>query len=272
MKSFFIFLILLLSTNICISQKPKSHHTYANKSFVEKPFVIGLNNQCLEELLNVCANNCMNGNQTLNAFALCKFNLEWGTSVRVAAQSFLNAKYNQWMLDKIFLLFYNPNKDWMINNFSQLGLRYDFSCQLTEFILTHIDEIKFRDKNFENASEFKNNEQQKEKNEENSSYELIDEMPRFHGGEDAMFKFIADNLKYPVKSIQEGIEGKVTLKFLVYKTGEVIKVDIIHSLDSLCDNEAIRVVKAFPIFTPAKSHGRNVSVWYTLPITFKLQK
>ena len=100
----------------------------------------------------------------------------------------------------------------------------------------------------------------------------VEQMPQFPGGEEELFKFISDNLHYPAAASELGIEGRVTIRFVVSKTGAVTNVEVIRGLDPACDKEAIRVVKMMPNWIPGRQNGRNVPVYYTLPILYKLQK
>jgi len=100
---------------------------------------------------------------------------------------------------------------------------------------------------------------------------VVEQMPAFPGGEAELLKYINSNIKYPVIAQENGIQGKVTLRFVVTKTGMVDKVEILRSLDPACDKEAIRVVKTLPRFIPGKQNGVNVAVWFNLPITFRLE-
>ena len=102
-------------------------------------------------------------------------------------------------------------------------------------------------------------------------YTVVDKMPQYPGGDTEMLNFIAHNLKYPKISQQNGIQGKVIVRFVVSKTGKVEKAEIVRRLDPLCDKEALRVVNSLAHFTPGKVQGNNVAVYYTLPITFKLE-
>jgi protein TonB len=86
-----------------------------------------------------------------------------------------------------------------------------------------------------------------------------------------MFSWIKDHLKYPPTAQENGIEGKVIVQFVVGKDGHVRDAVIARSLDRSCDKEALRVVSAMPRWIPGKQNGKEVSVKYTLPITFKLQ-
>jgi protein TonB len=99
----------------------------------------------------------------------------------------------------------------------------------------------------------------------------IEQPAQFPGGEEALYKFLGDNIRYPVNAQENGIQGRVVVQFVVTKTGEVGEVKVIRSKDPDLDKEAIRVVKTLPNFIPGKQNGHPVNVWYTLPITFKLQ-
>jgi len=96
-------------------------------------------------------------------------------------------------------------------------------------------------------------------------------MPQFPGGEEAIMKYITENIHYPVKDFENGIQGSVICHFLVNRKGEISHVEILRSLDSSCDIESIRVIKTLPKFIPAKQNGVSVNVWYTLPVIFKLE-
>ena len=100
---------------------------------------------------------------------------------------------------------------------------------------------------------------------------FVEKMPQFPGGDDSLVNFIRKNLRLDPKiDYGHGIPGKVIVKFIVKKTGEVTNVEVVRSLDPACDKEAIRVVKLLPKFTPGEQNGKKVDVWYTLPVVFKL--
>jgi len=97
-------------------------------------------------------------------------------------------------------------------------------------------------------------------------------MPQFPGGQNEMFKFLAQNVKYPVEAQQKNVSGLVIVQFIVSKTGVINNIKVLRGIDPSCDNEAIRVVKAMPEWIPGKQKGINVNVKYTLPIRFALDK
>ncbi|MBN9303331.1 energy transducer TonB, partial [Dysgonomonas mossii] len=80
------------------------------------------------------------------------------------------------------------------------------------------------------------------------------------------------NLKYPVVAQESGIQGRVTVRFVVSKTGAIEDVNVIRGIDPSCDKEAVRVVKSMPKWIPGKQNGLNVPVYFTLPIVFRLKQ
>ncbi|MDE7412055.1 MAG: energy transducer TonB [Paramuribaculum sp.] len=107
--------------------------------------------------------------------------------------------------------------------------------------------------------------------EDNYVFEAVEQDPQFPGGQTALLKYIADHIRYPSTAQENGIQGKVIVQFVVTKTGSIGEVKVVRSKDPDLDKEAIRVVKSLPKFTPGKMNGNSVNVWYTLPITFRLQ-
>ena len=112
----------------------------------------------------------------------------------------------------------------------------------------------------------------KEIDDEDTLFIEYEQMPQFLGGEVALMKFIADNLHYPDSAKAKKIQGRVVVKFVVTKTGEIGEVKIVRSKDLDLDKEAVRIVKSLPNFIPGKINGEVVDMWYTLPIKFKLQE
>ncbi len=98
----------------------------------------------------------------------------------------------------------------------------------------------------------------------------VEQMPSFKGGEAEMLKFISNNMKYPASAKENGIQGRVTVRFVITSAGKITDVQIIRGIDPACDKEAIRIVKSMPDWEPGKQNGKAVSVYYTLPIKFSL--
>ena len=103
-----------------------------------------------------------------------------------------------------------------------------------------------------------------------SIYNIVEQMPQFPGGDPAMFEYISKNVKYPQKAKDEGIQGRVFIQFVVEKDGSVGEVKLLRGIGGGCDEEGIRVVKSMPKWTPGQQAGKAVRVLYTLPIFFKL--
>lgn len=114
---------------------------------------------------------------------------------------------------------------------------------------------------------------QKNKDVDNAEkiFTTIDSVPEFPGGMPALISYLSSNIKYPENARSNNIQGKVVVKFVVCKDGSLCDETIIKSVDSSMDKEVIRVVKAMPKWKPGKQKGEAVKVYYTLPVTFKLQ-
>ena len=102
-------------------------------------------------------------------------------------------------------------------------------------------------------------------------YESVEQMPEFPGGMEEMMKFLQQNIQYPASAAKNKVEGRVVLQFVVEKDGQIGEVKVARSVDPELDAEALRVVKSMPNFIPGRQDGKPVAVWYTIPISFKLQ-
>ena len=105
----------------------------------------------------------------------------------------------------------------------------------------------------------------------NQVFQAVEQMPQFPGGYEALFKYLSSNIKYPPMAAENNVQGRVVVQFIVDKTGKVGEVTVVRSVDKELDKEAVRVCKSLPKFTPGRQNGQAVSVWYTLPVSFKLQ-
>lgn len=97
---------------------------------------------------------------------------------------------------------------------------------------------------------------------------VVEDMPQFPGG--SVTKWINKNVKYPPLAQENGIQGKVFIKFVIEKDGSVTDVQVARGVDASLDKEAVRVIKAMPKWKPGKQRGKAVRVSYTLPINFQL--
>lgn len=102
-------------------------------------------------------------------------------------------------------------------------------------------------------------------------YYEVDEMPSFPGGLNGLMTFLAQNMVYPVTAQENGVQGRVTVSFVVETDGSITDVEVARSVDPFLDREAMRIVKAMPKWTPGKKDGKPVRVKYTIPVVFRLQ-
>jgi len=107
---------------------------------------------------------------------------------------------------------------------------------------------------------------------EEKPLEAVEQPPKFPGGDEELLRFLSENLRYPSVAQEMGIEGRVIVRFVVSKTGKVGSIEVIRPLDPSCDKEAVRVVKLMPDWVPGRQNGRNVPVYFTLPVWFRLDK
>ncbi len=101
-------------------------------------------------------------------------------------------------------------------------------------------------------------------------YHVVEQMPQFPGGNAGMLKYIRENLRYPQAALENNVQGRVILQFVVDKDGKVTNVQILKGIDRLCDQEAVRVIESMPQWIPGKHNGVAVSVYYRVPVTFKI--
>ena len=101
-------------------------------------------------------------------------------------------------------------------------------------------------------------------------YDIVEQMPSFPGGLEELYKWIDNNVQYPAVARENGIEGRVILKFIVEKDGSLSDSIVIHSVHPMVDREALRLVGQMPKWNPGKRAGIPVRVRYCLPIKFKL--
>lgn len=107
--------------------------------------------------------------------------------------------------------------------------------------------------------------------EEEEVYIIVEQMPGFPGGEEALLKYISDHIEYPTMAVERGIEGRVTVRFVVNKDGYVQDVTVIRGVHELLDKEAVRMIQSLPRWNPGKQNGVAVAVYYNVPVNFTLQ-
>ena len=101
-------------------------------------------------------------------------------------------------------------------------------------------------------------------------FKVVEIMPSFPGGDSALMRYLAENVRYP--AITSAVQGRVIVQFIVEKDGSISNVEVMRTSGEEClDREAVRVVRAMPKWTPGKQRGKLVRVQYTVPINFRLQ-
>ena len=101
---------------------------------------------------------------------------------------------------------------------------------------------------------------------------VVEQPPEFVGGLEAMYKFIAMNMKYPASARKRGIEGSVFVGFIIDADGVIREASIIKGISVDCNDEALRVIKMMPKWNPGIQSGRPVRVKFVLPIKFKIDE
>ena len=107
--------------------------------------------------------------------------------------------------------------------------------------------------------------------EENKVFDVVEQMPSFPGGPSALMAYLSSHVKYPAVAEENGIQGRVTVQFVVEKDGSVTDVKTMKSVDPSLDREAERVVRSMPKWIPGKQNGSAVRVKYFVPVVFRLQ-
>jgi protein TonB len=110
-----------------------------------------------------------------------------------------------------------------------------------------------------------------EEESEQQIFTVVEDMPIFPGGDAELLRYLNTSPKYPVIAQENGIQGRVTVTFVVDKDGVVRDAEIVRGVDPSLDKEALRVITAMPRWTPGKQRGKPVRVKFTVPVTFRLQ-
>jgi len=100
---------------------------------------------------------------------------------------------------------------------------------------------------------------------------VVEQMPRFPGGQAALMKYLATHIKYPELAKESGIQGRVFINFVVEPDGHIDHVKVLRGIGGGCDEEAVRVVKSMPKWIPGKQRGKPVRVSFNLPVKFTLE-
>ena len=102
-------------------------------------------------------------------------------------------------------------------------------------------------------------------------YKSVEQMPMYPGGDAALLRDVAENLKYPKEAMEKGTMGRVVLRFVVNRDGSIGDAMVVQSVSPECDQAAIQALSGLRRFEPGRDKGKPVRVWYSLPITFKME-
>ena len=104
----------------------------------------------------------------------------------------------------------------------------------------------------------------------NDVYTYVEQMPEFKGGQQNLNNYLATTLKYPKEAKQALISGTVYIRFVVNADGKISNVEVMKGIGYGCDEEALRVVRNMPDWTPGMQNHKKIRCYYNLPVKFKL--
>ena len=107
-------------------------------------------------------------------------------------------------------------------------------------------------------------------NPEHEVYQIVEQMPQFSNGEEAMMQYIAEQVKYPAEAKKSGVQGRVFVGFVVEPDGSLSDFKVLRGIGHGCDEEALRVVESMPKWKPGMQRGKAVRVQYLVPVNFML--
>ncbi len=110
-----------------------------------------------------------------------------------------------------------------------------------------------------------------EEPEENIIFVNVQQKPEFPGGEAALYRFIGEHIRYPRAAQNSSVGGKVYVRFVIEKDGSVGNVELLKGIGFGCDEEAVRVVRLMPQWSPARQNGKPVRVYFSIPVFYRLE-
>lgn len=133
----------------------------------------------------------------------------------------------------------------------------------------YIQPETFVEKYFQVAKRYANSQSKTSKQSDYTGkvYDVVEQMPSFPGGNEALMNFIKEKIIWP--DVQDYVQGRVVVKFIVERDGSISHAQIARSLDPLFDKEALRVVNNMPKWNPGKQNGKTVRVSYNVPVSFR---
>jgi protein TonB len=104
---------------------------------------------------------------------------------------------------------------------------------------------------------------------EEQVFTVVEKMPEFPGGDEALAEYLENNLEYPEPAVKNDIKGTVIVTFIVKKSGKVTNAKVVRGIGYGCDEEALRLVNGMPQWIPGEQRGKPVRVQFNLPIRFE---
>jgi TonB family protein len=105
---------------------------------------------------------------------------------------------------------------------------------------------------------------------QNELFTVVENMPKFPGGEEARAKFFAENIKYPEAARKAGVQGTCYVTFVIEADGSTSNVKVLRGIGGGCDEEAVRVIQSMPKWEPGTQRGKAVRVQFNMPVKFSL--
>ena len=102
-------------------------------------------------------------------------------------------------------------------------------------------------------------------------FDVVEQMPEYPGGMQALFEFISQNIKYPADAQKQKVEGRVLAKFVIETDGSISDIEVVKNAFPSLDAEAVRVIQAMPKWIPGRQKGQAVRVKFVMPINFSLK-
>ena len=102
-------------------------------------------------------------------------------------------------------------------------------------------------------------------------FDVVEQMPEYPGGMQALFEFISQNIKYPADAQKQKVEGRVLAKFVIETDGSISDIEVVKNAFPSLDAEAVRVIQTMPKWIPGRQKGQAVRVKFVMPINFSLK-
>lgn len=131
--------------------------------------------------------------------------------------------------------------------------------------------VDIQEQSTEEAIEFTPIDVQDEEEAEEEIFQVVEKMASFPGGNAKLMEFLRKELVYPQIAIDNNVQGRVFVQFVVNRDGSIQDVKVTRGVDPILDEEAIRVVKKMPKWVPAEQRGKTVRSRFTLPVMFKFK-